>query len=94
MSRPSSFTFLFWNLIFLVVLFYDCVSFPLTAFRIEPLGWSLKGRERRLRHLFLTPNLIAATFWSLDFILSFFVGYDAADGVVETRLVKAGLESR
>ena len=25
-SRPSSFLFLFWNLIFLIVLFYDCVA--------------------------------------------------------------------
>jgi len=72
--RPSSFVFLFWNLIFLIVLFYDCVSFPLSAFRIE--------------HMFLTPNLVAASFWTMDFILSFFVGYDTADGVVETRLSK------
>ncbi|CAK9031791.1 unnamed protein product [Durusdinium trenchii] len=72
--RPSSFTFLFWNLIFLIVLFYDCVSFPLSAFRIE--------------HLFLTPNVVAATFWTFDFILSFFVGYDTADGVIETQLSK------
>ncbi|CAL1154839.1 unnamed protein product [Cladocopium goreaui] len=72
--RPSSLQFLFWNLIFLVVLFYDCVSFPLSAFRIE--------------HLFVKPNLIAASFWTLDFVLSFFVGYDTTDGVVETRLPK------
>lgn len=62
--RPSSLQFLFWNLIFLVVLFYDCVSFPLSAFRIE--------------HLFVKPNLIAASFWTLDFVLSFFVGLQPA----------------
>jgi len=38
--------------------------------------------------MFLTPNLVAASFWTMDFILSFFVGYDTADGVVESRLSK------
>eukprot|EP00439_Symbiodinium_sp_Y106_P084748 s796_g26.t1 len=72
--RPSSLKFLVWNFLFLVVLFYDCVSFPLSAFNIE--------------HLFVLPNMVAASFWTADFILSFFVGYDTADGQVETRLVK------
>eukprot|EP00438_Fugacium_kawagutii_P022341 Skav233107 [mRNA] locus=scaffold1342:214063:219675:- [translate_table: standard] len=72
--RPSSLLFLCWNLIFLVVLFYDCVSFPLSAFQIE--------------HLFVKPNLIAASFWTMDFVLSFFVGYDTAEGELETRLAK------
>ncbi|CAE7251880.1 HCN3 [Symbiodinium natans] len=72
--RPSSFKFLFWNLLFLLVLFYDCVSFPLSAFNIE--------------HLFIIPNLVAASFWTADFCLSFFVGYDTPDGVVEARLSK------
>jgi len=72
--RPSSMQFLLWNLLFLIVLFYDCVSFPLSAFKIE--------------HLFLTPNMVAAAFWTSDFVVSFFVGYDTSDGTCEVRLHK------
>eukprot|EP00434_Breviolum_minutum_P035340 symbB.v1.2.031277.t1/scaffold3615.1/size53271/4 len=46
--RPSSYIFLFWNLIFLIVLFYDCVSFPLSAFRIEHLFMTCTCSSHRI----------------------------------------------
>lgn len=68
---PSSNRFLFWNVLFMTVLFYDCVSFPLTAFELDEL----------LR----PPNMAAASFWTIDFFVSFFVAYNI-QGHIETRL--------
>mmetsp|Transcript_31593 Transcript_31593/g.87144 ORF Transcript_31593/g.87144 Transcript_31593/m.87144 type:complete len:791 (-) Transcript_31593:158-2530(-) len=69
-SPGSTFT-IWWNLLFMVVLFYELVIFPMSVFDIDPTEGVLS-----------VFAWLAILFWSSDFVLSFFVGYYTKEGAL------------
>jgi len=76
---PNSAFCLMWNCAFMVVLCYELVMMPMQVFPL-PKGGALE-----------VTSYSALTFWTLDFILSFFVGYYTKDGGIVMDHARIGI---
>jgi len=76
LCSPTSGPRLTWSLLFIVVLGFEMVAFPLQVF--EPPETSL----------YMALKYLAISFWTVDLVLSFFVGYYTRDGTLQMRPAK------
>lgn len=71
--RPSAIQRMTWDVLSLMAITYDMLTLPLTVFDFD----TSKGAW--------LMSLITTSFWTVDILLNFFVGYHKLDGRIELR---------